>query len=226
MSEEHMERMDGVIEKLRREYNAPPEAPREDMWRAIEARLTDAASVGEASNVVSIEAVQARRARRFHRTAGWAVAAAALLVLGIGIGRMSAPGPADLASADRLAVNNGALRAVAVEHLGRTESLLTLVRADARNGRIDPQVGGLARVLLTQTRLLLDSPDQVEPAMRDLLEDLELVLVQVVGVADFGADDQERARSELGLALDGLEERDVLPRIQAVVPAGFGLAGT
>ena len=61
--------------------------------------------------------------------------------------------------------------------------------------------------------------------MRALLEDLELVLVQVVGVTEHGGD-RARTRSEMNLALDGLKERDVLPRIQAVVPAGLGLSGT
>ncbi len=100
------------------------------------------------------------------------------------------------------------------------------MRADARDGRVDPAMGEWARVLLSQTRLLLDSPNTTDPAMRDLLGDLELVLVQVVRVTEVEGVDQGRARSEMNLALQGLEERDVLPRIQAVVPAGPGLAGT
>ena len=53
-----------------------------------------------------------------------------------------------------------------------------------------------------------------------------LLLGQVVGVADTPSHDEHRVRSELTLALEGLETREILPRIQAVTPAGPVLAGT
>ena len=116
-------------------------------------------------------------------------------------------------------------RAAALEHLGRSESLLTMVRADARSGSVDPGVSKWARELLTETRLLMDLPEADDAVVLELLEDLELVLVQIVGVAEAKGDPVDD-RSELALALEGLEERDVLARIQAVLPAGPGLAGT
>ena len=122
-------------------------------------------------------------------------------------------------------VQASALRMAALEHFGRTESLLTVVRADARSGRVDPAMGAWARGLLAETRLLLDAPASDDPAVLELLEDLELVLVQIVGITD-GAPSGSDEESELSLALEGLEERDVLSRIQAVMPAGPGLAGT
>ena len=225
--------MDGILEQVRSAYNAPPDPPRDEMWGAIQRALKPrprsdeaarAAPAGDTS-VLSLEAARAKRRPAFHRTAGWAVAAAALLVLGIGIGRISAPTPAgesDMAEAP----DPTAMRLAAEEHLGKTESLLTLVKLDARAGHLDPQVGPWARTLLAQTRLLLDAPDDQDPAIRQLLEDLELVLVQIVGVTDAGPRDAARARTELNLAVKGLEDRDVLPRIQAVVPAGSALAGT
>jgi hypothetical protein len=175
--------------------------------------------------VVHLEAERRRRLARLTRPVGWAAAAAAVLVLGVGIGRMTTPAHLTEVAAD-VVPDPAVLRRAAVEHLGRTESLLTMVRADARRGRVDPGVGTWARGLLTQTRLLLDTPDGNDPALRDLLEDLELVLVQVVGVAELAPGDDARARSELTLALEGLQEREVLPRIQAVTPAGPVLAGT
>jgi hypothetical protein len=123
-------------------------------------------------------------------------------------------------------LSSGVLRAAAVEHLVRTESLLTLVRADARAGRVEPSVGSWARGLLSQTRMLMDAQEDTDPAMAQLLGDLELVLVQIVGATNSDGVDSARARSELNLALDGMEERDVLPRIQAVVPAGPRYVGT
>jgi hypothetical protein len=211
-----------VTEMLRGRYNAPPETPRDEMWAAIQARLEP-----RTVTVHSLEDARARRRTASWRPLGWAAAAAAVLVLGIGIGRMSAPLPKATAPvASAVAPNAGVQRAATVNHLGRTEALLTLVRADARDGRVDPAMGGWARGLLSQTRLLLDSPNTTDPAMRDLLGDLELVLVQIVRVTEVEGVDQGRARTEMNLALQGLEDRDVLPRIQAVVPAGPGMAGT
>lgn len=211
-----------VTQMLRGRYNAPPETPREEMWAEIQARLEP-----RAVTVHSLEEARAKRRKASWHPVGWAVAAAAVLVLGIGIGRMSAPAaPGGAPMAATVTPDAGVLRAAAVDHLGRSEALLTLVRADARDGHVDPAMGEWARGLLSQTRLLLDSPNTTDPAMRDLLGDLELVLVQIVRVTEVEGVDQGRARSEMNLALQGLEERDVLPRIQAVVPAGSGLAGT
>jgi hypothetical protein len=209
-----------VIGRLRDEYNVPADTPRDEMWVAIEAGLE-----AREEAVVHLEVERRKRSRRLVRPLGWAAAAAAVLVLGVGIGRMTTQVPVADVAAD-VASDPTVLRMAAVQHLGRSGSLLTLVRADARQGRVDPAVGTWARGLLTQTRLLLDTPDGNDPALRDLLEDLELVLVQVVGVAELAPGDDARARSELTLALEGLQEREVLPRIQAVTPTGPVLAGT
>ena len=213
-------RMRDVVGRLRDEYNVPAETPRDEMWAAIESGLQ-----AHDGTVIRLEVERRRRLARLVRPMGWAAAAAAVLVLGVGIGRMTPPVPMAEVSAN-VVPDPAVLRMAAMDHLGRSESLLTLVRADARRGWVDPGVGAWARGLLTQTRLLLDTPDGNDPALRDLLEDLELVLVQVVGVAELAPGDDARARSELTLALEGLQEREVLPRIQAVTPAGPVLAGT
>jgi hypothetical protein len=72
----------------------------------------------------------------------------------------------------------------------------------------------------------MDAQGATDPVIAELLEDLELVLVQLVGIADDASGDRERVRSEMNLALQGLEESEVLPRIQAVVPAGPSRYGT
>jgi hypothetical protein len=222
-----------MLTGLRDHYNAPPETPREEMWSAIEARLGSKGGQESSGSgdVVSFDAVRRSRMARLQKPLRWVVAAAAVLVLGLGIGRMTAPGmapgvspAADVARSD--APDDAVLRVAALEHLVRTESLLTLVRADARAGGVEPEVGSWARGLLSQTRLLMDAQRGGDPGMEELLEDLELVLVQIVGVANASDGDQERVRSELNLALNGMEEREVLTRIQAVIPAGPRFVGT
>jgi hypothetical protein len=233
----HDDEMNELLTGLRGDYNAPPDTPREEMWAAIQVRLVrEVTSAGPdrggvQNQVLSLEDAHRSRMRRFRQPLGWAAAAAALLVLGLGIGRMTAPGagPAAEVAMDvpvDAGPNSGVLRAASVEHLIRSESLLTLVRADARAGRVEPSVGSWARGLLSQTRLLMDAQGNADPAMAQLLGDLELVLVQIVGAANADAGDPAKVRSELKLALDGMEERDVLPRIQAVVPAGPRFVGT
>ena len=222
------ERMDELTRLLREGYNPPPEAPRDEMWAAVEARLEP-----REAGVVSLDEARSRRAARLPRPLAWAAAAAAVLVLGVGIGRITAPMAPPVAEAPAAApagaqggADPGILRVAAVEHLGRTEALLRMVRADGASGRVDPAVGTWARSLLTETRLLMDARQEQDPAMGELLEDLELVLVQIVGVTEAAGGDAGRAREELNLTLDGMERREVLSRIQAVVPPGAGLAGT
>lgn len=211
--------MDDLTRLLREEYNPPPPAPREEMWAVIQAGLRS-----QGAPPVSLEDARLRRTPRPWRQLGWA--AAAVLGLGVSIGRVTAPTGPTVAEAP---VEGGAaatlMRLAAAEHLGRTEDLLRMVRSDGREGRLDPALGVWARGLLTQTRLLLDSTEGGDPTMRELLEDLELVLVQVAAVAH-GGEDGERTRSELSLALEGIEQREVLPRIEAVLPTVTPLAGT
>ncbi len=216
--------MDELTRLLREEYNPPPEVPRDEMWAAVEARLEP-----REAGVVSLDEARRRRAARLRHPLAWGAAAAAVLVVGVGIGRMTAPmaPPVAEATPDAPAGSDaGILRVAAVEHLERTEALLRMVRADGAAGRVDPAVGVWARGLLTQTRLLMDIPQGEDRAIQELLEDLELVLVQIVGVTEAAGGDEARARAELTLTLDGIERREVLSRIQAVTPAGAGMSGT
>lgn len=224
-------------------YNVPAETPREEMWDVISARIDGLGPAaprdadggvergGDSNRAADVHDLTAARRRSqararasgpsvpLSRAAGWAVAAAAVLVLGIG--RMSAPGPVATGLAPGSATARGGVSWAARDYLGRTESLLTMVQADARDGRVDPVVAEWAEDLLMQTRLLLDRPDSVEPDVRDLLMDLELVLVQVVGAAQAGPSSDARARTETELTLKSLSEGAVLPRIQAVLPDGM-----
>jgi hypothetical protein len=220
------ERFDALLDRVREAYHAPPKTPREEMWRVVSQRMREPVAQDEATPVIDLTAAKRRRGI-VKRRMGWAsVAAAALVVLGIGIGRSTAPGVATgpvatTQPAERgPAIGEAALRLVANEHLGRSESLLTMVRADARDGSLSPGTGRWARDLLLETRLLMDARSGEDREIRALLEDLELVLAQIVGVTEGGTTDGSRARTELDLAVRGLENGEMLSRIQAAIPAG------
>lgn len=213
-------------ERIADGYNRPPPTPRKEMWDAIEARL----GTGETASASEVHDLAERRRREggpgraprtFNRGTGWAVAAAVVLVMGIGIGRITAPDAGAPRVASAPAARDNGVDVAAREHLGNTESLLTMVRADARDGRVDPAVAAWADDLLSQTRLLLDTREGLDPAVRDLLLDLELVLVQVAGAAETESMDNARARTEMELTLRSMEQGEVLPRIQAALPAGM-----
>lgn len=211
-----------IADRIRAEYNVPGETPRNEMWRVIEAELA-----AEETPVVDLSAARARR-KAGSRRAGIAVAAAAaaVLVMGVGIGRLTAPaaGPTVVAGDVDRVPSASAITMVAQAHLGRTESVLTMARADARAGRIDPRTAEWASQLLSETRMLIDARGADAEPMTELLMDLELVLAQIVGAAEGASTDgagETLGRTELELALRTLDEGEVLPRLQAAVPAAM-----
>jgi len=152
----------------------------------------------------------------------WGIGIAAVLVLGIAIGRFTAHVGRDR-SGTQLAdqtlpppppppgSGGDAYQLVAGQYLSRTELFLTGFRADARRGRLDSTFTSSARDLLLSTRLILDSPAGQDPRLRALLEDLELVLAQIAQY-EHGEDTQ--------LIDQSLEQRGVLLRLRAQIPAG------
>lgn len=104
-------------------------------------------------------------------------------------------------------------RLAALHTFGQAEALLTAVRTAPDDSVDYQQLSDWARDVLASTRLLLDSPAGRDPVTARLLSDLELVLVQVAGLAD----DRDAGRE---LIQGALQQRDVLPRLRAVVPAG------
>jgi hypothetical protein len=76
-------------------------------------------------------------------------------------------------------------------HLQRAEALVTVVAATPADAVMDSLTGKWAREMLTNTRLLLDSPAGDDPLRRRLLEDLETVLVQLVQRSGASAADRE-----------------------------------
>jgi hypothetical protein len=113
---------------------------------------------------------------------------------------------------------NRSLRAdqlVAVQHLSEAEALLTSFRTRSNTDQqMDAALGKWARQLLSNTRLLLDSPIADDPQRRPLLEDLELVLVQIVQLSP-GSTPQDRDLIEKTLQQD-----HVMTRLRTAIPAG------
>lgn len=190
------------------EVRVPPETPREEIWAGIQAAR------GE-------DELLRRRDRRRLRWMEWGVGIAALLLIGIGLGRYSVrPEPA--APAPEAASSEGsstAYRLVTAQHLSQAEALLTLTRSASEADDLDAQTIAWAKDLLSTTRLLLDSPDGNDPRLRALLQDLELVLAEITQLRSAPASGAA-ADEELNLVKKSIEHVDVLPRLRTAIPAG------
>lgn len=77
-------------------------------------------------------------------------------------------------------LGNQTYRVASDQHLSRAEALVAVVAATSTDALMDSLTAKWARDILTNTRLLLDSPAGEDPVRRKLLEDLETVLVQLV----------------------------------------------
>jgi hypothetical protein len=101
-----------------------------------------------------------------------------------------------------------------IRHLANAEALLTAFRTDSRDAKMDAQLSGWARELLSNTRLLLDSPAGDDPQRAKLLGDLELVLAQIVQLSpDAAAQDRE-------LIEGSIRNGQVMTRLRFAIPAG------
>jgi hypothetical protein len=145
---------------------------------------------------------------------------AALVVLGIGIGRLSSPNPGSalplVATSDAPArTSDVAYRIATTEHLGQSEAFLTLFRASVRSGGGSVQLASAtARQLLATNRLLLDSPAGSDARTRLLLQDLELVLAQIAQLS------AAPSTPDLDLIKNDLKESGVMSRLRTAVPSG------
>lgn len=207
------------IASLAREYNAPPELSTADldvMWSGIE---KDAFPRRFASPSAGLEVPMQIRSDRWLSTRNL-VPLAAVLLLGVAIGRFALPRTA--ATPVTVATGTPAVDSVAVpepyqnttsRYLGQTAALLVALPGEVNGGRADDRFLGRAHDLLLTTRLLLDTPAAADPRFRTLLEDLELVLAQVVRLQA----DAHGGGAELDLIRQALEQRDVIPRLRNAV---------
>jgi len=203
MPEHEDPRFDKWLKGQAESYHSPLPTPREKMWQRIVAERRR-----RSEHVIEI--------RPWMR---WALAAAAVLAIGVGIGRWTARQPTPV-SGTAVAANDAAAnpdfvyQVAATQYLSRTEAFLTGFRADLRDGTPNARLASQARDLLSTTRLMLDSPAANDPRLRALLEDLELVLVQISQLqAGRGARDTD-------LITQGMDQSNVLPKLRSAIPAG------
>jgi hypothetical protein len=109
-------------------------------------------------------------------------------------------------------------RTAAMQTLAQAEALLTSYRSaeNVRDPQAMQQAARWARDVLSSTRLLLDSPAGRDPQMHTLFADLELILAQIVQLSGMPLQARERE-----LIDHAMRDRDLLPRIRSVVPAGL-----
>lgn len=191
-------RFEEFLKREARRYNEPPPTPRDEIWKRVTA---------------------ARQATRPvpRRSTSWrqvALGVAAILIVGIGIGRWSVSSAPNAANRMAMTVPDSAddsqvYRVAAMDHLDQLDMFITLFKADAREGLTDSSTGVWAQDLLMTTRLMMDSPAGDDPGMRELLEDLELVLAQIT---DYVA---QRDETELELIQEDLDDNGVLLRLKA-----------
>jgi len=196
------DRFDELMRDAQRTYRNPPQPDFEAIWKGIEREHFGAPE----------------RAPRFRLGTNRWVGIAATLILGIGIGRASimlshGASPSGAPSAaprmSEIHADSAMARPYEIEtsqYLGQTAALLVALPSELKSGA-STQFTSRAGELLSRTRLLMDSPAADDPAMRALLEDLELVLMQVVRL-------QSGNRSDLDLINRALEQRDVIPRLR------------
>ena len=193
-----------MIHEAGAEYRQAPEPRVDVMWREIEGR-----------------AFTPRR--RF----SWNIplALAAVLALGLGVGYWAGrrEGGTPSPTAPTTAAGEASLTSsrppgvtpfvgVASNYLEQMTGLLISVAGDLQSGLVPSGTISNARELLSTTRLLLDSGVE-DPRFRDLLEDLELVLAQVVRLRDASP------AMDAALIAQALDQRDVLPRLTSYLNA-------
>jgi hypothetical protein len=214
------DRFDDLLRDTAEEYNQPPETPREEIWQRIVAERA-AEKAEKAEKAPRVMPFRPFRHIRPLRPLSWAAGVAALLALGIGLGRLTVR-PAEVAVAPKTPtpeaaaprVSATAYRLATTEHLSQSEAFLTLFKASVRGAGNEHLASATARQLLATNRLLLDSPAASDARTRLLLQDLELVLAEIAQLSP-----QPRSR-DLQLITEGLEQGGMLSRLRTAVPAG------
>lgn len=194
---------DRLLTEALRALPQPPPTPRERMW----------AQIAAARATTGRPLPSTRRAGAW-RWAGGGAALAAVLVLGVAVGRWTAP-PAPQSTAvtettgPTLAERRASgYREATSQLFGRAEMRLAGFQAQPAPDESAAATADWATGLLTQTRLLLDSPAADDPDARRLLRELELVLAQIAALPERGG------AGEASRIADGLHERATLQRLR------------
>jgi hypothetical protein len=223
MMDDSPDRFEDFLREAAQGYNAPPPTPKAELWERISAARKQRGPNGEAGADATIPfRPTAGASVRLRPVLYYSIAAAAILAVGVAIGRMSTP-PRGTAVPTQAAVSapandsterqeRGALATelVTVEHLTEVDAFLTEFRGRRRGSEFT----GQAHDLLSTTRLLLDSKRVSDARVKVLLQDLEGVLAQI---ATFDSTDR---RNELELINDGIAQTHLRTRLRSAIPAG------
>jgi hypothetical protein len=212
------DRLDDLLQEAAQDYNSPPETPRDLMWT----RIVAAREEQRVEKTLTREGTRVLR-RPQVRHLFWPAGVAALLAIGVALGRLTSDKPARIppptlpapvAVESRPRQSALAYQLATTEHLAQSEAFLTLFRTSVNRGVNEQLASATARQLLATNRLLLDSPAANNARTRALLQDLELVLAEISQLSH-----QPRSR-DLEFIRKGLEEGGVLSRLRTAVPSG------
>ncbi len=197
----------------------PPEVPRQRMWEAIDNARRDKRQI--------VALPTQPNGNRGTGTRVWRMVAAmaAILVLGVAIGRMTvtpagppvlpgtgpvqvADGGNDAPPTNRPDAEKQVYRLAANDLFDRADFLLTDLSVRSCSQQNPGEAPSWAGSMLLQTRLLLDTPVADDMEMHKLLEELELVLAQIVGMS------RENCASDMAWIKQGLQERSTLGRLR------------
>ncbi|MGQ0815727.1 MAG: hypothetical protein ACT4O1_14925 [Gemmatimonadota bacterium] len=192
------EKFEDFLKRALADLDSVPPTPRAAIWARIER-----------------ERAFTKSARRHPVWLKLAVGLAAVLAIGIGIGRLTVSEPTSMQPRVAMApttnvaepVNRTAYNVTVAQHLTSAEALLTSFRTQPQ-GTLEPDIAGWARDLLTNTRLLLDSPAADDPEVAALLRDLELIIAQIARMSAPSSLEREIIR-------DGMKKTEVLSRLRA-----------
>jgi hypothetical protein len=196
MDDRELERRLG---ELKESWRIPRDPPLEAIWQAVEAKAFSATNP---------------RRRPWTRL----LPMAAMLVLGFGLGRLlpatlgkRPPGAVVTASMPpvvQVVDSRAPFVGIATDYLERVTALLVTLTEASRRGQSPANSTVQARDLLATTRLLMDSPEARDPHLKELLDDLELVLAQIVRLP------HRAAAPDVYLIDQTLDQREVLPRLR------------
>lgn len=195
------------LERLGSRWRVAPEPPLEAMWRQVEAE--------------AFPQEGRRKGTGGGRLGRW-LPLAAMLALGVALGQLApriggeppaAPAGGDAATPPGIPARAGdqPFVGIASGYLEQVAALLVTLASETEQGRPLEHSTRQARELLATTRLMLDSPGQIDPALATLLDDLELVLVQVARLPN------RPSAPDVYLIDQALDQREVLPRLRVML---------
>ena len=208
---DHDNDLDELVQQMKQQHHTPPAVPRDRMWAGIE-------------NARRGRLEQPRRQPAWRRWGLPAMAAAAVLLLGIAIGRLGVRPDAGPLVADDLTPPSVAagprnqtsplVRHAAADLFNRADVLLTDLKVSSCTTRDAAAVPAWAGNLLVQTRLLLDTPLADNAETKTLLQDLELVLIRITGLS------REDCARDVDLIRRDLETNATLDRLRLAAAGG------